>query len=735
MRSRLAVAVLILFVALAPIAGIFFGWYGFRVVTELRPGSWRTPTRVVDRNGDLLVALYGPEWRVTDPVILEKLPEHVPNAFLAAEDVRFRRHVGIDLRGIGRAAVRNVRSGGITEGGSTITQQLAKMRFLSSDRTFTRKALEAILAIFIEARLSKEEILEAYLNDVYLGHRGGRAILGIDEASRVYFRKAPEKLTVAEAATLAGMIRSPNNKSAQQRRDAILGVMRHRKWITEDEHHAAVRQRVRFRAGTLQPTPHPYLVSALRHEVIDRIGMRRLRAGGLTIRTAVDRRMQKAAEDAVRGGTQRLRGRYSWLRRREPLQAAILSVDPNTGGIRALVGGSDFRKSQFDRTRRMRRQPGSALKPFTYAAAIAAREITPASIVEDEPVAIQLARNDIWRPQNYDERFRGRVTVREAFEKSLNAPAVRIADEVGVRQVHEVLDDAGIKGQLSDTPAIALGVDVVSMRELVAAYSIFPNLGFRTDPHLIQEIEKGERTIYRYKVRPKEIVDREVAYIVHSLMRGVVQRGTASDLQHLGLGHVAGKTGTTNDYRDAWFIGYAPDLLTAAWIGFDDGRPLRISSAEAALPIWAAFMARAQHKRADLAPPDGVRIVAIEPASGLQWRPGCGMRFDEAFIAGTEPEEKCQRRIERPPILIDFFEPPVITPEEAKEREIPGWEDVTIVIESSPRKKEEEKTEEEQSDEADFEEMNEKAREEIDRQIEEAKRQLEELRKAVPPPQ
>ncbi|HUP49280.1 MAG TPA: PBP1A family penicillin-binding protein, partial [Thermoanaerobaculia bacterium] len=683
MRSRFGVAVLVVFVAFAAVSAVLYAWFAFRVFTELRPGSWRTATEIVDRNGETIVEVYGAEWRRTDPVVLADLPDHVPNAFLAAEDVRFRRHFGIDPVGIGRAALTNVRAGEVSQGGSTITQQLAKMRFLSAERTFTRKAKEAVLAVLIEMRLSKDDILEAYLNDVYLGHRDGHAILGVDEAARAYFNKTPAKLTVDEAALLAGMIRAPNAEVARRRRDAVLGVMRDRKWITEKEHDRAVGRRVRFRSGTLPLMPHPFLVAALRTEAADRVGARRLRGAPLKIYTAVDRDMQQAAEAAVRGGTQRLRSRYSWLRRKEPLQGAILSVDPSTGGIRALVGGSDFRKSQFDRTRRMRRQPGSAFKPFTYAAAIATKEITPATLVEDKPVEIQLARNDIWRPRNYDQRFRGEVTVREAFEKSLNTPAVRVAGEVGVRRVRNVLGDAGFAGKLSDTPAVALGVDDVSMRELVSAYTVFPNLGRRTEPHLIEKIEtQGGRRIHRARVRKRKALDPPVAYVVHSLMRGVVQRGTASDLTRLGLGHVAGKTGTTSDYRDAWFVGYAPDLLTAAWVGFDDGTPLRISSAAAALPIWAAYMAKAEHERGEIEPPDGVSLVEIEPASGLRWRPRCGVRFEEAFLSGTEPEQECRGRIERPPILIQFEEPPVITPEQSEEwsAEIPGLGEVQIVI-------------------------------------------------------
>lgn len=731
-RSRFAIGLIAVFLAFTAVVAAVYGWYGFRLLTELGPGSWRTPTEIIDRHGETMLEVYGADWRVTKPVLLEDLPEHVANAFIAAEDVRFRSHLGIDPWGVGRAALTNVRAGGIRQGGSTITQQLVKTRFLTADRTPVRKAIEAYLAILLELRLSKDEILEAYLNDVYLGHRDGRAVLGLDEAARVYFGKAPKNLSPAEVALLAGMIRAPNRDNpderaevARDRRDAVLGVMLEKEWIGKGTHERAVGTRVRFRPGSLSPSPHPYLIAALRSEIAAAMGERSLRRGGLKIETAIDPTMQVAAEAAVRGGTRRLRARYSWLRRKEPLQAAILSIDPESGGIRALVGGSDFRKSQFDRTRRMRRQPGSAIKPFAYAAAVAGRRITPASMVEDKEVEIRLARKDIWRPQNYDERFRGEVTVREAFEKSLNTPVVRIVDDVGAGRVRDVLEDAGIDGDLSDTPAIALGVDIVSMRALLGAYTIFPNLGRRTEPHLIERVESsGGRTLYRFRKRSKRALPPDVAFVIHTLMRGVVERGTASDLKALGLGHIAGKTGTTNDYRDAWFVGYAPDLLTAAWVGFDDGTALRISSAEAALPIWAAFMAKAPHKKTELEPPDGVKLVAIESGSGLRWQSGCRGRIEEAFLDGTAPDALCRPR-ERAPVLATFQEPPVLTPEQWEERTtpIPDLNEIEIVIDPAMP----------ESDEAP-DVLDEAMRREIDRQIEEARRRAEEAFRSLPRP-
>jgi penicillin-binding protein 1B len=649
MRTRLAIGVLALFLAFAGMAASVFGWYGYRVFTEMTPGSWRSPTEILDRNGHTIVSLYGSEWRVAEPVVLGDLPKYVPDAFLAAEDSRFRSHIGIDPIGIGRAAVSNVVAGGVTEGGSTITQQLAKTRFLSNKRTMSRKFVEAGLALLIELKLSKDEILEAYLNEVYLGHRDGREVRGLGEASRVYFGKDPSKLTVAEAALLAGMIRAPNRDNpderariAKTRRDAVLGVMLQKKWIDQAAHDKAVAQVADFTPGARRLRPHPYLLAAIRQEFIEQVGQRRLAAGGLKIHAAVDEQMQVAAERAVRSGTANLRKAHGFLRRKKPLQAALLSVDPGTGGIRALVGGSDFTRSQYDRTRLMKRQPGSAAKPFTYAAAIESRRITPASVVQDAPFQLQLASNRTWSPKNYDGQFRGPVTVREAFEKSLNVPAVRVATDVGVDRVRDMWHNAGIQGDLSETPAIALGVDDVSMRELVSAYSMFPNLGARTQPHVIESIQDaGGDEIYKYEVQRTESLDPAVAYVMHALMRGVVIRGTAAGLNQYGLGYVAGKTGTTSNYRDAWFVGYTPDLLTAVWVGFDDGTPLRMSSGEAAVPLWGAYMSRVPHNQQDIAPPQGVSVVEVEAMTGRVWQPGCGPSVAEAFLSGTEPRDPC----------------------------------------------------------------------------------------------
>jgi penicillin-binding protein 1B len=691
-RPLFRLVVTLLLVTLLLLAAVT-GWYAWRVRTELSGQPWRHPNTLLAHDGSTVLEFYGEEWRSTEPVFLEELPEHVPYAFLAAEDVRFRRHPGIDPWGVGRAAVMNVRQGGVSQGGSTITQQLAKTKFLSAERTMRRKALEAIVALVIEAQLSKDEILEVYLNDVYLGHHDGRAIRGVDEAAVVYFGKKPEDLTIAEAALIAGIVRAPNRdlsgeaEAAKRRRDAIIEVMFDQGWISEEERTEATGSAVRFKRASRGYPSHRYALAALRTELLGRIGARRIRGGGLTVHTTLDLEMQKAAESAVGDRVNRLRSRYRWLRGEESLQAAILSLDTKTGGIRALVGGTDYAESQFDRTRLMRRQPGSAVKPFAYAAAIAARKITPATLLSDRPVEIHLARNDVWTPHNYDEQFRGDVTAREALEKSLNVPLVRVTEEVGVRRVRSVLRDARLAEDFSGTPAIALGVDEVTMRDLAGAYTVFPNLGRRSEPHLVSRVEsRSGRTIYRQRARQRRVLKPEVAYVVHSMLRGVVQQGTAASLKGQGLGHLAGKTGTTNDYRDAWFIGYSPDLVTATWVGFDSGAPLRVSSAEAALPVWAAYMTKVEHEKREIAAPRGVTLVAIERSSGLLWQSGCGTSIEEAFLSGTEPETLCQpsRRRRPEPVLAEYQEPAVISLDKLREwmEEAPGVEDVEIVIES-----------------------------------------------------
>ena len=645
---------------------IFFALHAFsiyifilnlRVSRELMNHSWRAPTTIVSAAGRRereVVKLYGVDWRVTPPVLIDDLPKHVPDAFIAAEDVRFRRHIGVDPIGITRAAFKNIRAGGVTEGGSTINQQIIKTRYLTHERTWRRKFTEAILAVVLDARLSKDEILELYLNDVYLGHHAGSPVLGVDEAARLYFGKLPTRLRVDEAALLASIVRAPNRDNpgkrpdvVRMRRDAILAVMRDRGWITEQQHRLAVVRRVEFISnGSLPSSPYPYYLRALRSEIVRRVGLRPIIEGGLTIVCELDPVAQGAAERAARRASAQLESRYDWIdEQKEPLQVAILSVDPRNGGIRALVGGSDYRRSAFDRTMNMRRQPGSAFKTFAYLAAIAAKRATTATLLVDAPVSVKLAEGT-WAPQNYDERYRGRVTLRESFEASLNVPTVRLTQQVGTKRVINVAEKFGFDEKFSNVPALPLGVTEVSMRELTAAYTAFANLGERVEPFLLTAVrDRRGKTLVEHEVKRDRVADAAPAYVMHSLLRGVVKRGTAKRLKRYGLGYVAGKTGTTNDYRDAWFVGYTADMVTTVWVGYDQGTPLRLSSAEAAIPIWGAYMSAVPHDRDEPKAPPGVTFRNIDPETGMLWAEGCPGPIREVFLDGTAPTRHCPRGI------------------------------------------------------------------------------------------
>lgn len=622
---------------------------------EMRDRPWREPTRIVSKpTGKLVAEVYGPDWRTTTPISIDQVPAVVSNAFIAAEDVRFRKHFGIDPIGIARALFTNLRAGSIEQGGSTIQQQLIKSKYLSSERTYRRKFFEVLLAVRLDFRFSKEEILEAYLNDVYLGHHRGRPILGVDEAARLFFNKSPSQLRVDEAALLAGIIRAPNRDTpdkrpelARARRDAILRTMQVQGWIDHNEYRRASRRPVQLRAGQLPRQPFPFYLAALRTELMGELGQNVLRRSGLEIIAEIDPAMQQSAEDSTRAGLKSLRSRYSWLStqaKKDPLQVALLSVDPADGGIRALVGGSNPAAPGFDRTLRMKRQPGSAFKTFAYLAAISSRAYTPASFLLDSPLRVELAGSESWEPRNYDEKFRGRVTVREAFEKSLNVPTIRMTSEIGNRRVLRTARDLGFSTEFPDIPALPLGVGEVSLRELTGAYTIFPNLGRRVTPFLLTEVRARDgKPIFSRKPESEQVVDAAPAYVMHSLLRGVVRQGTASRLRRYGLSHVAGKTGTTNDYRDAWFVGYTPELVTTVWVGFDRGSPLRLSSAEAALPIWGSYMRDASGGKKTVDVPEGVTEKRIDPESGYLWAEGCPGPVREVFLDGTAPARRCPR--------------------------------------------------------------------------------------------
>ncbi len=678
LRNAVLIATAFALWGAAEAASVYLFVLNHRLTRELVQHTWREPVTIYGTGDVVVTRLYGADWRPMPLVSIESVPKYGGHAFIAAEDVRFRRHIGVDPIGMMRALLTDLHARGIAQGGSTIDQQIIKGRYLSLQRTWRRKLTEIPLAVSLDLRMPKDEILEIYLNDVYLGNVNGKPVLGIDEASRLYFGKLPSRLRVDEAALLASIVRAPNRDTPDKRpdvvrtrRNAILKIMREHDWIDEEQYRDAVSRDVEFVDGSVPQAPYPYYFRALRSEIVKNIGVRPVIEGGLKIYAAIDPKAQAAAERVASRVPYSLESRFSWIRaeaRTEPPQTAILSVDPRDGGIRALVGGTNYNLSPFDRTSNMRRQPGSAFKTFAYLAAINSRRATAASLLLDAPISIDVSGNETWQPHNYDERYRGRVTVREAFEESLNVPTVRLTQTVGLKRVIGTAESFGFEENFTDIPALPLGVTEVTMRELTAAYTPFPNLGVRVEPYLVREIRdaRGKR-LFEHKPEEKRVAPADATYVVHTLLRGVVQRGTAFRLKRYGLGYVAGKTGTTSDYRDAWFVGYTPDMVTAVWVGFDHGAPLRLSSGEAAIPVWGAYMSSIPHVHGEPKPPDGVTFRDIDPDTGMLWQEDCPGPIHEVFLKGTAPTHTCPRGIFGAVVRRFFFdrehfsEPPAIT--------------------------------------------------------------------------
>ena len=591
------------------------------------------------------------------PLRLAETPRTLINAVLAAEDRRFFEHGPVDPLSLVRAAWTNLRAGRVAQGGSTITQQLVKIRLLTPQRTAMRKLTEAWLAFLIECGYSKNQILEAYLNELYLGQRGPLAIRGVGAAARAYFGKEAHQLTAGEAAIIAGMVRAPNTYSpalnparARNRRDVVLARMRQLGMLGDGEYARARRERVRTVASPGSGQDAPYFADAVRQELERRFDESALRSQeGVRIFTTLDRTLQRYAENAVARGLDRLESSVPRLRRPSGagrLQAALVALDPATGEIRALVGGRDYRTSQFNRALMARRQPGSAFKPFVYASALSPRDghprFTAASIVDDVPMTIQVSGKP-WTPRNYQDRYEGRVTLRRALEQSLNSATVRVAQAVGLDDVVATAHGFGLGDNLAPVPALALGAFEVTPLELARAYLPFANAGVR--PGQVTAV----RTVYQGDGRrmpptdstpPVHVVSPAEAYVMTTLLQGVVRSGTAATAEALGVsGDIAGKTGTTNEARDAWFVGYSSRLLAVVWVGFDDRQPLGLSGAQAALPVWADFMrqALAAYPAPSFTAPEGVSFVEIDATNGKRANAFCPLVVRETFLAGTEP--------------------------------------------------------------------------------------------------
>jgi penicillin-binding protein 1B len=597
----------------------------------------------------------GEEYR---PIQLAETPLMLMQAVLAAEDHRFFEHGGVDARGLLRALWVNFRAGRVTQGGSTITQQLVKNRLLDPRRTLGRKLDEAWLATLVEWRYPKERILEAYLNEIYLGQRGALAIRGIGAGARSYFRKELHQLTLAEAALLAGMLRAPNTYSptvnptrARERRDVVIGRMRELRFISAADAEQARKEPLRIDrlAGSVQPAP--YFTDYVRQELEARYGDDAFRTHDARIFTSLDLTLQRLAERAITRGLEKLEAARPKLRAADDahrLQAALVALDPATGHVRALVGGRDYQASQYNRATLARRQPGSAFKPFVYATALTVQEgraFTAATFLDDSPLTMTLGGTP-WSPRNYEDRYLGRVTMREALEQSLNSATVRLAHDVGLPTIIERARAFGLSGTLEPVPSMVLGAFEVTPLELAGAYVPFANGGVRpSTPRTVRAVHGRNGVVEGGDDRePRAVLSPAEAYVMTSLLEGVIKSGSGAAARALGVpGAIAGKTGTTNDGRDAWFVGYSPGLLAVVWVGFDSNEPHGLSGAQAALPIWAEFMRPALEAYASqgFTVPSGVLFSDIDLENGRLANRFCRRVGKEVFVAGTEPEP-CQ---------------------------------------------------------------------------------------------
>lgn len=588
--------------------------------------------KIFDREGRFVGRIL-PEGRYWTPI--ERIPVFLQNALVAVEDSRFYEHGGIDVRGIARALVKDVVKGRLAEGGSTITQQLIKNKYLSAEKTIDRKLKEGMMAVEFEKKYTKKQILEMYFNEIYYGN----GAWGIGQASRLYFDKNPEELTDAECALLAGVPKNPGRynplgdpKKVTERRDIVLKRMLDLNMIT-----AKQRQKIRSRSASVTPAGQaPYYMAHIRNKLVERYGQGIIELGGLEVTAALDLKLQKQAEQTLRDGVKRVSPQ---------LQGALLSMDVATGDLLAAVGGVDFAKSNYNRAFYARRQPGSSIKPLIYAAALE-KGVTAVSSWDDAPVAYNRGEGGSWTPQNYGREQYGALSLRQALAYSNNVIAVKLLDSIGVPYFTDFAGRMGLPLKARDL-SLALGTEEVTLHELVQAYSPLANGGTRAEARtIIRILDRRNNTVTENPPALAPVLSPGIAFVTTDMLRDVMTYGTAKGLKKFGQERPsAGKTGTTDDYHDAWFIGYTPQVVTGVWVGHDKPKPggKGFTGGVVAAPIWEQFMRQAVATRpaSDFIRPETVSQITIDPDTGYPANADCPEKRDEFFIPGTVPEVSC----------------------------------------------------------------------------------------------
>lgn len=612
----------------------------------------------IELEPEMLGAIFQGAWEQRRIVPLSEIPTAFIDAVLAAEDHRFYEHHGIDLVRTAKAAWIDFSAGHVVQGGSTLTQQLMKNFFLTSRRDWHRKVKEALMAYIAEQRYSKDEILENYLNDIYLGQRGREGIYGIWEASEFYFSKEPRDLSIAEMATIAGMIRSPNHfnpvrhtAEAQRRRNEVLGSMLQDGYISKAAYDTAVTEPLRAREPFNESNDAPYFVDYVKHELAARYPPSVLTGEGLRIFTTLDVHVEKQGEAAIDQNLTKLEEQHRSLQRKErsdQLESCLVAIEPQTGKIRAMVGGRDYRESQFNRVTQSKRQPGSAFKPLTYLAALQETfeggpdRYLPTSYIEDTPFTWQFGTTS-WTPRNFKDRYFGRVTLEFALAESLNSATSRLAESVGLDRILAMADKLGFTG-LPPYPSIVLGGADITPLQLANMYAVLANEGMEVPFYAVTAVvDQNSNTIQGHELKAEQALSPELAYTMDFMLEQVIKRGTGVGARRAGfLRPAAGKTGTTNDSKDAWFAGFTPNLLAVVWTGFDQKEALGLTGAEASLPAWTAFMKAATASRPilDFVAPAGVVVEKVDPATGCPVGASSGGGILGVFpknLASTEP--------------------------------------------------------------------------------------------------
>ena len=575
------------------LVGLAFSFRNLPDVRVLRNYVPAETSYIYDIKGRLLTSLHGEANR--EIATLDQISPHLKLAVVAIEDSNFYRHNGLNPYSIGRAALTNYKKGGVSEGASTLTMQLVKNLFLTRERTFSRKLAEAILAIRIEQVFSKDEILEMYLNNIYWGHNN----YGIQTAAESYFNKSAAELNLAEAAVLAGLIQAPeqyspflNYGNTKGRQAQVLARMRTLNWITPEEEQAARKEPLLVGKPTAwRRSKSPFITEAVTRELEEIFGKEKLLQGGIRVQTTIDMNFQKMAEESVKESHKMLK---SWGLRAD--QIALAAVDPRTHFVKALVGGVDYKSSQFNRAVQSRRQPGSSFKPFVYYAALASGKYTPGTTINDAPVTYRVP-GGVYRPQNYGgkEDFAGVMSLAKALSQSRNIPAVKLGMSVGLEEVIKICLQLGIESPMQPVISLPLGSIGVTPLEMAGAFATFANNGWHSDPTVILQVTDSKGNILIDNTpRPKRILDPWATANLTTMLKGVLEPGGTGKKANIGR-PAAGKTGTTSSERDVWFVGYVPQLATAVWVGNDNYKSMGegITGGDFAAPVWRSFMLKA----------------------------------------------------------------------------------------------------------------------------------------------